>query len=71
MLIQTVGCVLQEVVLDENGKEVKSSFRDEAEEYLKQKTTERKQEADKIKAEYLAKKQAEKAEAKKTKKFRR
>jgi SPP1 gp7 family putative phage head morphogenesis protein len=64
-------CTLVEVVLDENGKEVKSSFRDEAEEYLKKKAEQRKAEADKVKAEYLAKKQAEKEEAKKTKKFRR
>ena len=49
-------CTLVEVVLDENGKEVKSQFRDEAEKYLRQKTTERKQEADKIKNLHMKKK---------------
>ena len=56
MLIQTVGCVLQEVVLDENGKEVKSQFRDEAEQYLKDKAEQRKREAEKIKAMHMKKK---------------
>lgn len=48
-------CTLVEVVLDENGKEVKSQFRDEAEEYLKQKAQQRKQEAEKIKAMHMKK----------------
>jgi SPP1 gp7 family putative phage head morphogenesis protein len=48
-------CTLVEVVLDENGKEVKSQFRDEAEEYLKQKAQQRKQEAERIKAMHMKK----------------
>ena len=44
-----------EVVLDENGKEVKSQFRDEAEEYLKQKAEQRRQEAEKIRAMHMTK----------------
>jgi hypothetical protein len=46
---------LVEIVLDENGKEVKSQFRDEAEEYLKQKAEQRKAEADKIKSMHMTK----------------
>lgn len=49
-------CTLVEVVLDENGKEVKSQFRDEAEEYLKQKAQQRKQEAERIKAMHIKRK---------------
>ena len=49
-------CVLQEVVLDENGKEVKSQFRDEAEQYLKDKAEQRKKEAERIKAMHMKKK---------------
>ena len=48
-------CTLVEVVLDENGKEVKSQFRDEAEEYLKKKATERKQEAERIRNMHMKK----------------
>lgn len=49
-------CALVEVMLDENGKEIKSSFRDEAEEYLKRQAEKNKAKADKIKAMHLAKK---------------
>ena len=49
-------CTLVEVVLDENGKEVKSQFRDEAEQYLKDKAEQRKREAEKIKAMHMKKK---------------
>ena len=49
-------CTLVEVVLDENGKEVKSQFRDEAEQYLKKKAEQRKREAEQIKAMHMAQK---------------
>ena len=49
-------CTLVEVVLDENGKEVHSQFRDEAEQYLKDKAEQRKREAEKIKAMHMKKK---------------
>ena len=48
-------CTLVEVVLDENGKEIKSQFVDEAEEYLKKKATERKQEAERIRNMHMKK----------------
>ena len=49
-------CTLVEVVLDENGKEIKSQFVDEAERYLKDKATERKQEAERIRNMHMKKK---------------
>ena len=49
-------CTLVEVVLDENGKEVHSQFRDEAEQYLKDKAEQRKREAERIKAMHMKKK---------------
>ena len=48
-------CTLVEVVLDENGKEIKSQFVDEAERYLKDKAKQRKAEAEKIKAMHMKK----------------
>lgn len=48
-------CTLVEVVLDENGKEVKSQFYDEAEQYLKDKAEQRRQEAEKIRAMHMTK----------------
>lgn len=47
-------CTLVEVVLDENGKEIKSQFVDEAERYLKDKAKQRKAEAERIKAMHMA-----------------
>jgi SPP1 gp7 family putative phage head morphogenesis protein len=49
-------CTLVEVVLDENGKPIESSFKNEAEEYLKKKATERKQEAERIRNMHMKKK---------------
>lgn len=46
-------CTLVEVVLDENGKEIKSQFVDEAERYLKDKAEQRKKEAEKIKSMHM------------------
>lgn len=48
-------CTLVEVVLDENGKEIKSQFVDEAERYLKDKAEQRKKEAERIKALHMKK----------------
>ena len=45
-----------EVVLDENGNPIESSFKNEAEEYLKQKAQQRKQEAERIKAMHIKRK---------------
>lgn len=48
-------CTLVEVVLDENGKEIKSQFVDEAERFLKDKAEQRKKEAEKIKNLHIKK----------------